>query len=33
MFMQEKQEKNNCCFNAANLYDYTVDRYSEYDLL
>lgn len=31
MQKEEKQEKNNCCFNEANLYDYTVDRYSEYD--
>lgn len=33
MQKEEKQERNNCCFDEANLYDYTVDRYSEYDLL
>ena len=31
MQKEEKQDKNLCCFDEANLYDYTVDRYSEYD--
>ena len=31
MQKEEKQDRNNCCFDEANLYDYTVDRYSEYD--
>ena len=31
MQKEEKQDKNLCCFDDVNLYDYTVDRYSQYD--
>lgn len=31
MQKEEKQDKNLCAFDDVNLYDYTVDRYSEYD--